>query len=271
MSQVNRETPLLRFRGDEGLVCEDRVANEEPLEIRIGGVPVAVVMRTPGADRELVLGFLVAESLLGDLKQVESVRHCRVAPDPESDENVIQVVFPAGFEPDLERLRRNLYATSSCGVCGKASIEVAMQTAPPLEDDVHFPPGFFYPLPDRLAEAQLGFAASGGLHAAGLFDGSGELLVAREDVGRHNAVDKVIGWALDAGRFPLEGHVLMLSGRISFEVVQKALAARIPVVAAVSAPTSLAIELAESAGVTLVAFLRGDGLNAYGRTERLLR
>jgi FdhD protein len=271
VSETNRDTRLLRFRGEVAVETRDPVAWEEPLEIRIGGVPVAVVMRTPGADRELVLGFLVGEGLVEGRSDVASVRHCRVSPDPDGDGNVVQVVFPEGAEPDLERLRRNLYATSSCGVCGKASIEVALRTAPPLEDDVRLPPGFFYPLPDRLGAAQQGFAASGGLHAAGLFDAGGRLLVAREDVGRHNAVDKVVGWALDHDRLPLHGHVLMVSGRVSFEVVQKALAARIPIVAAVSAPTSLAVSLAESAGITLVAFLRGQGLNAHGRTERLLR
>jgi FdhD protein len=175
-----------------------------------------------------------------------------------------------GVDVDLERLRRHLYASSSCGVCGKASIEQALATAPPLSDRVRLEAGFFLGLPGRLREGQAVFAETGGLHAAALFSTDGSLRVLREDIGRHNAVDKVVGWAVDEGRLPLAGQVLLVSGRLSFEVAQKALAARIPVVAAVSAPSSLAIELAERAGLTLVGFLREGGFNVYGARERIL-
>ena len=184
--------------------------------------------------------------------------------------NVLRVHLRPGVEVDLERLRRNLYASSSCGICGKASIEQALATAPPLADLLRLEGGFFRALSERLREGQTLFAETGGLHGAALFSADAELRVIREDIGRHNAVDKVVGWAVDDGQLPLSGHVLLVSGRISFEVAQKALAARIPVVAAVSAPSSLAIELAERAGMTLVGFLRDGGFNVYGAAERIL-
>jgi FdhD protein len=269
MPDATSGTSLLRFQGARSQARDDVVAREEPLEIRLGGVPLAVVMRTPGHDAELASGFLVTERVVEKLGDVESVRHCRVARDPGAEDNVIQVVLSPGVQVDLERLRRNLFASSSCGICGKATIENALASAPPLEDPVRFPPEFFYALPGRLAERQSVFERTGGLHAAGLFAPDGALLAVREDVGRHNAVDKVLGWALGQGRLPLAGHVLMVSGRLSYEIVQKALVARIPVLAAVSAPSSLAVELAARSGITLVGFLRGRGLNVYGRRERV--
>jgi len=269
LSDATRDVALRRYAGGSGELGRDEVACEEPLEIRLGGVPLAVVMRTPGDDRELTLGFLSTERVIERPEQVESVRHCGASPE-EAEDNVVQVVLAPGVSVDLDRLRRNLYASSSCGICGKATIENALVDAPPLEDVSRFAPEFFYGLPDRLEESQAGFAKTGGLHAAGLFDAAGELLVAREDVGRHNAVDKVVGWALDRGRLPLGGCVLLVSGRISYEIVQKALVARVPVVAAVSAPSSLAIEFAREARLTLVAFLRGRSLNVYGRRERVV-
>jgi FdhD protein len=187
--------------------------------------------------------------------------------DPEAEDNVIRVTLRPGVRVDLEALRRNLYASAACGICGKATIENVLDAAPPLDDDSRFPAAFFYDLPARLREEQAVFARTGGLHAAGLFGRDGTLLAAREDVGRHNAVDKVIGWAGRGGRLPLGGHVLLVSGRVSYEIVQKALAARIPVVAAVSAPTSLAVRLAEEAGLTLVGFLRGSGMNGAGSRD----
>ena len=190
--------------------------------------------------------------------------------DPAAEDNVVTVGLGEDVAVDLEALRRNLFANSSCGVCGKATIDSALAVAPPLDDPARFRPALFYALAERLPAAQPVFARTGGLHAAALFDPDGTLLAVREDVGRHNAVDKVIGWALEHGRLPLAGHVLMVSGRVSFEIVQKALAARLPVVAAVSAPTSLAVELAERAGVTLVAFLRGRHCNVYGVRERVV-
>ncbi len=265
-----RPAPVTRFAGAEGRRGEDRVAHEEPLEIQLGTTSLAVVMRTPGHDEELGLGFLVTERVVSRADEVEALRHCSVAPHPEAEENVLRVTLREGVEVDLERLRRNLFASSSCGICGKASIENALATAPPLADDSRIATDVLYGLPDRLRAAQAVFDETGGLHAAGLFDAAGRLQVAREDVGRHNAVDKVIGWAAREGRLPLSGHVLMVSGRTSFEIVQKALAARIPVVAAVSAPSSLAVRLATESGMTLVGFLRGRGLNLYGNPERVV-
>ena len=258
-----------RLQGASAGASRDAVAREEPLELQLGGASLAVVMRTPGHDEELALGFLVTERVVAASADVVSVRHCREARSPEALGNVVRVVLADHVEVDLEALRRNLYASSSCGICGKATIENALASAPPLDDPARFPAGFFYDLPERLAARQPAFARTGGLHAAALFAPDGSLRVAREDVGRHNAVDKVIGWAAREGSLPLAGHVLLVSGRISYEVAQKALAARIPVVAAVSAPTSLAIELAERAKLTLVGFLRGRSANVYGERSRV--
>ena len=260
----------VRFTGGRGELEEDSVALEEPLEIQLGGAPLAVLMRTPGHDPDLALGFLVTERVVASPAQVTSVRHCRQVSDPDASENVIRVVLAPGVAVDLDALRRNLYASSSCGICGKATIANALASAPPLTDESRFDTAFFPPLPVRLQAAQPAFAVTGGLHAAGLFAPDGALLVAREDVGRHNAVDKVIGWALREGRLPLAGHVLLVSGRISYELVQKALVARIPVLAAVSAPSSLAVELAERARLTLVGFLRGQSFNVYGERSRVV-
>jgi FdhD protein len=247
----------------------DSVAHEEPLEIQVGLAPLAVVMRTPGHDRELALGFLLTEGAIDSAADVLALRHESVTRDPEAAGNVIRASLRPGLAFDAERLRRNLYAASSCGVCGKASLERALAVAPPLDDAARFDPAALLALPDRLRAAQSGFAETGGLHGAALFDAAGSLLVVREDVGRHNAVDKTIGWAAEKGMLPLEGHGLLVSGRISFEIVQKALAARIPLVAAVSAPTSLAVRLAESGGIALAGFLRGGSFNVYGARWRL--
>ena len=266
-----RTVPVARFDRHRARLLEDAVAREEPLEIQLGGVSLAVVMRTPGHDVELATGFVLTERVVASLDDVASVRHCSRVVDPEAEDNVIRVTLRPGVRVDLDALRRNLYASAACGICGKATIENALRTAPPLEDDAVFSAEGFYRLPGRLREAQAVFARTGGLHAAGLFGRDGTLLAVREDVGRHNAVDKVIGWAGRDGRLPLAGHALLVSGRISYEIVQKALAARIPVVAAVSAPSSLAVRLAEDAGMTLVGFLRGTGMNVYGRRDRVRR
>lgn len=254
-----------RTRGDL-----DAVAREDPLEIQLGGAPLAVVMRTPGHDEELALGFLVTERVVDRAADVVSVRHCTAVPHPEAAGNVVRAVLAEGVEVDLSALRRNLYASSSCGICGKATVENALAVAPPLRDPARFEASFFYALPERLRERQVAFQRTGGLHAAALFAPDGRLLVVREDVGRHNAVDKVVGWALRRDLVPLSGHVLLVSGRISFEIVQKALAARVPVVAAVSAPTSLAVTLAERANLALVGFLRDRTLNAYAARQRIV-
>jgi FdhD protein len=260
----------VRFTDGQAEAHSDAVAREEPLEIQLGGAPLAVLMRTPGHDDELALGFLVTERVVASPAQVASVRHSRTVTDEDASENVIRVLLAPGVSVDLDALRRNLYASSSCGICGKATIANALVSAPPLDDGSRFASAFFPPLPQRLRAAQPTFARTGGLHAAGLFAPDGSLLVAREDVGRHNAVDKVIGWALREGRLPLAGHLLLVSGRISYELVQKALVARIPVLAAVSAPTSLAVDLAQRARMTLVGFLRGRSFNVYGERSRVL-
>lgn len=265
-----REVDVLRIAHAEARSARDRVAHEEPLEIQLAGAPLAVLMRTPGHDLELVTGFVLTERVVDAVSDLEAVRHCNDASAREAEDNVVRVTLRAGLRPDLERLRRNLFASSSCGVCGKATLENALATAPPLDDPTRLRASVLTALPARLRAAQPVFDETGGLHAAGLFDCEGRLLVAREDVGRHNAVDKVVGWAARAGRLPLAGRVLVVSGRASFEIVQKALAARIPVVAAVSAPSSLAVSLAHGAGIALVGFLRGSGFNVYGAPERIL-
>jgi len=260
---------ISRFGKAGEQLSDDAVAREEPLEIQLAGASLAVVMRTPGHDRELAIGFLVTERVVEKFEQVESVRHATEARDPAAVDNVVRVVLAPDVVVDFESLRRNFYANSSCGVCGKASIENALVHSPPLSDNCRFSPAFFLDLVARLEGAQALFDRTGGLHAAGLFGPDGKLLVAREDVGRHNAVDKVIGWALLDGRVPLGGHVLVVSGRVSYEIVQKARAAGLPVIAAISAPTSLAIEFADAAGLTLLGFLRGRGFNVYCGRERI--
>ncbi|HME68889.1 MAG TPA: formate dehydrogenase accessory sulfurtransferase FdhD, partial [Myxococcota bacterium] len=212
---------------------------------------------------------LITERVIHSLDDLLSLRHCSVAPHPEAEGNVMRALLRPGVHVDLEALRRNLYASSSCGICGKATIENALMSAKPLDDSARFPRSFFARLMERMRSAQCAFERTGGIHAAGLVAPEGALLVVREDVGRHNAVDKVVGWAARRGMLPLSGHALLVSGRISYEIVQKALAARVPLIAAVSAPTSLAVRLAEQAGIGLVGFLRGPGFNVYGRSERV--
>jgi FdhD protein len=250
----------------------DLLAVEEPLEIRIGGQALTVTMRTPGDDLDLAAGFLFTEGLLSPAVDLRQIRMC--------DENVADATLETSDLPapealeratDARRAQRNFLTTSACGVCGKESIDaIRVRSRYDLAADrVRVSSSVLASLPDRLREAQRVFASTGGLHAAGLFTADGTLLVLREDVGRHNAVDKVIGWALRAGRLPLTGCVLLVSGRASFELVQKAAVAGIPVLAAVSAPSSLAADLADEAGMTLVGFLRGPSMNAYTGVERI--
>ncbi len=261
---------IRRITADDAKTREDVVAREEPLEIQLGPASLAVVMRTPGHDEELALGFLVTERVVTSAADVVSIRHCTTAERPEAEDNVLRVQLAPHVEVDLAALRRNLYASSSCGICGKATIENALAAAPPLDDDsTTFGVTVVRSFPGELRRGQGVFQATGGLHAAALFDESGGLLVVREDVGRHNAVDKTIGWAAARGLLPLANHALMVSGRVSYEIVQKALAARIPLVAAVSAPTSLAVELAEASRICLVGFLRGEAMNVYATMRRL--
>ncbi|UCE87948.1 MAG: formate dehydrogenase accessory sulfurtransferase FdhD [Deltaproteobacteria bacterium] len=261
---------LTRVRAGRASGCDDRVACEEPLEIRVAGAALVVTMRTPGHDEELALGFLLSEGVVQSAADVTAIRHCSAVSDPDAEDNVLQVTLRPDVRVELQRFRRNFQATSSCGVCGKTSIEAALRSAPPLEDLTRFTTDFFAPLPERMRAAQTLFSHTGGLHGAALFAADGALLVAREDIGRHNAVDKVIGWAAADRRMPLAGTCLLVSGRISYEIAQKALAARIPVVAAVSAPSSLAVELAERARLTLVGFLRDGAMNVYGYRDRVV-
>ncbi|MEE8580983.1 MAG: formate dehydrogenase accessory sulfurtransferase FdhD [Myxococcota bacterium] len=259
-----------RFEHDRVSEQVDAVAAEEPLEVRLAGASLAILMRTPGHDEDLTLGFLAGEGVITGAADVRSIRHCSLARDPDADENVIQVQLREGIEVDFDALQRNFVANASCGVCGKATIEHALRGIPPIEDSLRVDAARIVSLAAGLQSAQPVFARTGGLHAAGLFSAQGRPLVVREDIGRHNAVDKVVGWALRRGRHPLRGHLLMVSGRISFEIVQKALAACIPILVAVSAPSSLAVRLAEEADMTLVAFLRGRSFNVYGRRDRIV-
>ncbi|MEW6282389.1 MAG: formate dehydrogenase accessory sulfurtransferase FdhD [Candidatus Eremiobacterota bacterium] len=245
----------------------DLVADEEPLEIRIQGRAVAVTMRTPGHDFELAAGFLYGESVLTDPGQVQRIAYCA---EPQNY-NVVNLELKSGHEVDFARLSRHVYTTSSCGVCGKASLDLVEQACPrrPIGSAVRLDPAFLTGLPARLRQAQSLFERTGGLHGSGLFDAGGSLLDAREDVGRHNALDKVVGARFLAGKLPADDCVLLLSGRASFELLQKAVLAGIPVVASVGAPSSLAVEVARRYGVTLVGFLSDRRFNVYSGEERL--
>jgi FdhD protein len=239
-----------------GATEPDRVAVEEPLEIRIAGRPVAVTMRTPGHDEELAVGFCLSEGL--------RPRDARLPADLAA--NTVEVDAP-GFDP--ARLERSFYTSSSCGVCGKGALEAVAVEAPRVESELRLPLPLVASLPERLREAQAAFAATGGLHATGLFSAGGEPLCVREDVGRHNAMDKVVGWAFREGLLPLGDHVLCVSGRLSFELVQKTAVAGCPVLVAVGAPSSLAVELAADRGVTLCGFVRDGSANVYTEPWRI--
>jgi FdhD protein len=249
----------------------DTLAVEEPLEIRVDGSALAVTMRTPGADFELAQGFLLTEGIVRARDQIVGIRYCSGAVDRENTYNVLDVVVRDPAVPALDAARRNQYTTSSCGVCGKASLDAVVTTTShdPSIDPVAFSAATIAGLPQQLRAAQKVFDSTGGLHAAGLFDATGRALVVREDVGRHNAVDKVIGWALENDLVPLRGIALCVSGRVSFELAQKATMAGIPVMVAVSAPSSLAVDLAEQSGVTVVGFVRGDTMNVYTHPQRV--
>ena len=250
-------------RIDAGHVVDrpDTLAVEEPLEVRVDGKPVSVTMRTPGHDLDLALGFLVTEGLVTTPADVAGAISCA--------ENVVDVALTRPL-PDLS-VTRNFYTSSSCGMCGKASID-AVRTASSYDvstDPLVLDPRVVSSLPERLREQQRAFDRTGGLHAAGLFDAAGTLLCIREDVGRHNAVDKVVGWAMQQSRLPLRECVLQVSGRASFELVQKAVMAGIPALSAVSAPSSLAVQLAEETGLTLLGFVRGSSFNVYAGAARV--
>ena len=247
---------------------QDYLVAEEPLEIRVGGTPLTVTMRTPGHDLELAAGFLFTEGLIQKREQIASLTEDAAA-KPEAAGNVVQAEL-AGAEFEREHMQRNFFAASSCGICGKASIDaIRVRGIQGPNPGFRFDPEVLCSLPDKLKSAQTIFGRTGGLHAAGLFSPEGELIVVREDVGRHNAVDKIVGWALLEGRLPLSECALMVSGRGGFEIIQKALAGGIPLVASVSAPSGLAVRLARELGLTLVGFLRGRRFLIYAGEQRL--
>ncbi|SDG72345.1 formate dehydrogenase accessory sulfurtransferase FdhD [Microbacterium pygmaeum] len=298
MGRITVRTSITRIvLNDDDAVARRRadvLAVEEPLEIRVAGKPLSVTMRTPGHDVELAAGFLVSEGIIAAGEEFRSAIHCggpgagssdagallSIGPAPvgvlangENTYNVLDVALAAGIELPSTDIARNFYTTSSCGVCGTASIDAIEKNS---RYDVRADPatvdaGLVQRLPDLLRDGQAVFEKTGGLHAAALFDAAtGELMVLREDVGRHNAVDKVVGWALLNDRLPMAGTVLQVSGRASFELVQKAVMAGIPILSAVSAPSSLAVELATSAGLTLIGFVRGSSMNVYSSPARVL-
>jgi FdhD protein len=262
--------PALKWRERVLADCDETLAVEEPLEIRLGGRRFTLTMRTPGNDEELVAGFLFAEGFIGsaaELGEIRRVRDRRGKREP----NAIDVLLNVPAAGLRERLKRNFAITASCGVCGKTSIDSIMRRIEPLGDSATIAAATLLEIAPRLRESQRVFALTGGLHAAGLFDLSGKLIAVREDIGRHNAVDKLVGYALGRDILPLASYMMMVSGRLSFEIVQKAAAAGVPILAGVSAPSSLAVELAESAGLTLIGFLRHQGFNVYCGSERIAR
>ncbi|PWI14267.1 formate dehydrogenase accessory sulfurtransferase FdhD [Streptomyces sp. Act143] len=273
MGRVTERRKVIRIRDGVVSTRPDTLVAEEPLEIRLNGKPLAITMRTPGDDFALAAGFLVSEGVVAEQADLQNIVYCAGATvDGSNTYNVVDVRTAPGVEiPDIT-LERNVYTTSSCGLCGKASLDAVRTTARwPVSDSppVRIGPELLASLPDRLRAAQRVFDRTGGLHAAALFDADGELLDIREDVGRHNAVDKLVGRALQSGALPLSQAVLLVSGRASFELAQKAVMAGIPVLAAVSAPSSLAVDLAAETGLTLVGFLRGRSMNVYAGAERI--
>jgi FdhD protein len=260
------EVSTLRIGGAGPRVETDRLAVEAPLEIRLGGAPFTVLMRTPGEDEELVSGFLYTEGIVGERAAIEALERPSALPGDDCG-NFLEVRLAPGVAPPAER---SFYASASCGVCGKTSIADLVVRAPAVTSALAIDAALLARFPGRLLGAQTAFAATGGLHAAGLFDPGGELLAAREDVGRHNAVDKLVGWALGAGLLPLDDSILVVSGRLGFEIVQKAIVAGVPVVAGIGAASTLAVSLAESHGLTLASFVRDGRMNLFGEIARVV-
>jgi len=263
-----RERSALGWRRGRASAHGEKLAVEEPLEIRLAGRRFMLTMRTPGHDEELAAGFLFAEGFINDateLGEIRRVRERKGAPAP----NAIDIVLNVPAAGLRSRLKRNFVMSSSCGVCGKTSIDSIRRRVAPPSDSARVAPATLLALPEKLRAGQRVFAATGGLHGAAIFDLDGTMLAIREDVGRHTAVDKVIGYALTNAMLPLSRHLMMVSGRLSFEIVQKAAAAGVPILAAVSAPSSLAVELAEKVGTTIVGFLRDGSFNIYTRPDRI--
>ena len=273
MGRVTERRRAHHLTADGAVTRPEALAVEEPLEIRVNGTAVTVTMRTPGSDFELAQGFLLTEGVIGDRGDVLEIRYCDGArgSDGVNTYNVLDVTLAPGVAAPGLDVTRNFYTTSSCGVCGKASLDAVrvISRFAPGADRATLPAATLRAMPGELRSAQAVFASTGGLHAAALFGMDGTMLVAREDIGRHNAVDKVVGWALEQGRLPARASVLLVSGRASFELTQKAVMAGIPVLAAVSAPSSLAVSLAEESGITLVAFLREQSMNIYTGVQRI--
>lgn len=263
---MHEQVSIERWRGGRCEQVEDVVAVEEPIEIRVRGKAVSVTMRTPGHDDELAAGFLISEGVIGSPADVARIDPCVRA----AGGNIINVFLRPTVEVDLKKLTRHVFASSSCGVCGKASIDAVHGHFDPVRCEVRIAAKLFRGLPAAMRRGQQVFERTGGLHAAAVFDEHGELVVLREDVGRHNAVDKVLGQALLRGRWPLERHILLISGRASFEIMQKALAGRLPIVCAVGAPSSLAVGFARDSGQTLIGFLGEGQMNVYSEGQRVV-
>lgn len=268
-NSMTRKLTIHRYENGEprGARADD-VAMEEPLEIRVEGEPLAVAMRTPGRDRELAGGWLLSEGIVRGAEEITDIVE---RPGEDARAAMVDVMLRDASRFSAVKHRRNVVTNSSCGLCGAASVAQVLRDFPKIESAFLINAKLLLKLPARLAENQPAFQRTGGLHASALFDGDGALIALREDVGRHNALDKLLGWALLEGRLPLSNQVLLLSGRVSFEMMQKALAAGIPIVAAIGAPTSLAVELAHNSGQTLAAFLRGQNFNIYTGEKRIRR
>ena len=267
--QPTLKRKVARWHDCRSSFVEDQLVVEEPIEIRVGGQSLIVVMRTPGQDFELAAGLLYTEGIIKSVDDIGTIAYCEDVEQVDL-QNIINVNLTNGWDAESEDgWQRNFHANASCGLCGKMTIESVRQAVPPIESQLRIDPEIVYTLNNLLRSAQSVFEATGGLHAAGLFTADGELLIIREDIGRHNAVDKVIGQALLAEMFPLDNHILMVSGRASFEIVQKALFARLPVVVAVSAGSTLAVDLAQESGMALIGFMRGNRMTVYSCPERI--
>lgn len=260
---------LVRYESGEIQNRPDDVAVEEPLEIRVEGQSLAVVMRTPGHDRELAAGFVLSEGIIKSAKELFDITTC-VVPGTAGKGNAVDVglTHPGSFDPS--KLTRHVFTSASCGICSKTTIDAVLRRRKPLSDSIRIRPEVVLSLPRKLSRRQETFRRTGGLHACALFDLEGTLVEVREDVGRHNALDKLIGWALLEKRLPLNEYLVLLSGRASFEMMQKAYSAGLPVVVAISAPSSLAVEFARESGQTLAGFLRGQAMNVYAGPERVV-
>lgn len=279
MQSASKEIPIHRWKKGELYELDDMISVEEPLEIRLAFYTqsakerhqVSVTMRTPGNDEDLAIGFLYTENLIPSFEQIESIQRLDPGFRKSQRDNIIQITLQPGYQPDIALLSRHFYTTSSCGVCGKTSIDLVQSL---VETRIAPPPLFIAAsviasLPDKLEEVQKEFASTGAIHAAALFDPQGEFVALREDVGRHNALDKLIGHCLRENLLPLDQHVLLLSGRASFELLQKASMAGIQMVAAVGAPSSLAVQLAEDAGISLLGFVKKERMNIYTHSHRI--